>query len=98
MSNPGAALVPAPAAVSGLADRLKRAWRGGAEPDLVGALRAHPELLGHRSLVVDLAYEEYCLREEAGRPPDPDVFCRDLPAFQSQVREVLRGHQEIADH
>src|SRR5215218_5364210 len=95
MPTTGTARAPSPVHVA--AD-LKRAWRAGTRPDVVGALRAHPELLGHRSLVVALAYEEYCLRQEAGRAPDPDAFCGDLPAFRSQVREVLRGHQEIADH
>jgi hypothetical protein len=83
---------------AGLVEALKRAWRDGVPPDAAAALREHPELLRHRSLVVDLAYEEYCLREEARRPPDPDQFCRGLPAFGSHVREVLRGHRLLADH
>src|SRR5690242_9451981 len=81
-----------------LASALKRAWRDGAAPDVLGALRDHPELLRHRTLVVDLAYEEYCLREEAGRPPPTESFCRDLPAFRSDVREVIRGHRALVDH
>src|SRR4051812_35505959 len=85
----------APAA---LADALKRAWRDGVPPDVRGVLRDHPELLRHRSLVGDLAYEEYCLREEAGRTPAADSFCRDLPAFRSDVREVIRGHRALCDH
>ncbi len=82
----------------GLAESLKRAWRQGEPPDAAGALRDHPELLRHRSLVVDLAYEEYCLREQAGSAPEPEQFCRQLPVFVSQVREVIRGHRVFADH
>jgi eukaryotic-like serine/threonine-protein kinase len=80
-------------------DGLKKEWRAGtAAPDAAGACRDIPGLARHRSLFVDLAYEDYCLQEEAGAAPDVDSFCRRLPAFRSQVREVLRGHREIADH
>src|SRR5438552_13560746 len=92
----------APAPLDPLADivnSLKEAWRqGAATPDAARAMRDHPELLRHRSLAVDLAYEEYCLREEAGRPPEPDQFCQALPAFRSHVREVIRGHRVLADN
>ncbi|HKB03753.1 MAG TPA: serine/threonine-protein kinase [Gemmataceae bacterium] len=89
----------APAGVlSGLVDALKRSWRQGTPPDAARAMLDHPELLRYRSLAVDLAYEEYCLREESGRTPDEESFCRALPAFRSQVREVIRGHRLLADH
>jgi serine/threonine protein kinase len=88
-----------PAAVGELVEFLKRAWRQGTPPDTAGAMREHPELFRNRSLAVDLAYEEYCLLEaETGHPPDTEEFCRRLPAFASQVREVIRGHRAFADH
>ena len=70
----------------------------GRAADAACALRDHPGLLEHRSLAVDLAYEEYCLLDEVGRPPDSEEFCRRLPAFASQVREVIRGHRVFAEH
>ena len=93
MSAPLPTLAPA-----GLTAALKQAWRDGAPPDAAGALREFPSLLRRRTLVVDLAYEEYCLREQAGHVPDTESFCRALPAFQSAVREVIRGHRVLADH
>jgi hypothetical protein len=87
-----------PGQLADLVASLKEAWRGGAPPDTARALREHPELLRDRSFVVDLAYEEYCLREEAGHTPDAEEFCRGLPAFQSQVGEVIRGHRMLADN
>src|SRR5215468_2111733 len=81
-----------------VAHTLKQAWRDGGAPDVLGALRDHPDLLRHRSLVVDLAFEEYCLRDEAGQAPDADDFCRALPAFRSDVRAVLRDYRALADH
>jgi serine/threonine protein kinase len=85
-------------ALAATVDSLKRAWRAGADPDAAQALEAYPALLGHRSLVVDLAYEEYCLREEAGGTPDPEEFCGRFPEYRSYILEVLRGHRLLADH
>ncbi|HEX3148033.1 MAG TPA: serine/threonine-protein kinase [Gemmataceae bacterium] len=90
--------VAAHAMPASLAQALKDAWRTGTRPDAAEALRQHPSLLKHRSLVVDLAYEEYCLREEAGAAPDTESFCRALPAYRSEIREVIRGHRVLADH
>ncbi|VTT96889.1 serine threonine protein kinase : Putative uncharacterized protein OS=Gemmata sp. Wa1-1 PE=3 SV=1: Pkinase [Gemmataceae bacterium] len=81
-----------------LVDALKGAWRAGAVPDAAAALREHPELLPFRSLVVDLVYEEYCVREEAGEVPGTDQFCGQFPAYQSHIRDVIRGHRLLADH
>src|SRR5262249_52007790 len=77
---------PPASAVSSLrrqAAAIKHAWARGSEPDACAALRQHPDLLGDKSLVLDLAYEEYCLRHEAGRPPDPEVFCDRFPAYRT---------------
>ena len=87
--------VPPPRAAvetpKGLDRSLLDAWRAGEPADVAQALRDHPGLLRHRSLVVDLAYEEYCQREEAGQSVDAEQFCEKLPpAFRSQVREVIR--------
>lgn len=81
-----------------LADALKTAWRGGADPDLRAALEENSDLLQHRSLVVDLAYEVFCVHEERGLPFDVEHYCEELPAFRSQVREAIRGHQFLSDH
>lgn len=81
-----------------LAGAIKEVWRDGGAPDIAAAVLDHPELLRRRSLVVDLAYEEYCLREEAGCPPEPEQFCQRVPAFRSEVREVIRGHRVFAEH
>lgn len=77
---------------------IKRAWRDGDTPDAARAFREDPELLRFRSLVVDLAYEDYCLREEAGQTPEAEAFCQEIPVFRSQIREVIRGHRLLCDH
>lgn len=89
---------PSLAAPAALAESLKRAWRAGAAPDAAAALAEHPVLLDYPSLVIDLAYEEYCLREEAGPAPAVDEFAARFPAHEALVREVLDGHRQLADH
>jgi eukaryotic-like serine/threonine-protein kinase len=87
-----------PATLAVLVDSLKQDWRRGTPPDAVQAIRQHPELLLHRSLAIDLVYEEYCLLEEVGQPPDLEQFCQKLPAFGSYIREVILGHRVLANH
>ncbi|MDY3552370.1 protein kinase [Gemmata sp. JC717] len=89
---------PPLAAPAALAESLKRAWRAGADPDAAAALAEHPVLLDYQSLVIDLAYEEYCLREEAGPAPAVAEFAARFPAHEALVREVLDGHRQLADH
>ncbi|MGE3809138.1 MAG: serine/threonine-protein kinase, partial [Gemmataceae bacterium] len=52
----------------------------------------HPELLDNRTAILDLAYEEYCLREEAGEVLDADEFCQRFPRYQSTIRRLLVTH------
>src|SRR5690349_176321 len=87
-----------PSTLAELAESLKEAWRGGTHADAVRALDENPALLRHRTLVVDLAYEEYCIREQAGDTPAAESFCRQFPAYHSEIREVIRGHRLLADH
>jgi tetratricopeptide (TPR) repeat protein len=82
-----------------LAAQLKRQWReGDVSPDAAGALLDHSGLAGHKSVVLDLAYEEYCLREEAGAAPDVGSFCARFGSFRGSLRKVLEAHRLMADH
>ena len=75
-----------------LAERIKAQWRAGGTPDAAAAVDAHPELASNRSVVIDLAYEEYLLRECAGAPPDPARFAQAFPDFQASVQDLLEAH------
>jgi tetratricopeptide (TPR) repeat protein len=88
--------VSRPESLELLVRAIKKAWRDGEEPDAAGALRDHPDLLQHRTFVIDLAYEEYCLREESGQAPELASFCGTIPAFQSYLRNVIWGHCQLA--
>ncbi len=75
-----------------LAEQIKAQWRAGDTPDAAAAVDAHPELASNRSVVIDLAYEEYLLRECAGVPPDPARFAQAFPDFQASVQDLLEAH------
>jgi serine/threonine protein kinase len=86
---------PAPHRPIGLA-AIKKSWEAGAIPDAAAVLTRFPELLADKSVVLDLAYEEYCLRAERGDTPDPDSFCDRFPDYRASLRSLLRGHQFLA--
>ena len=45
-------------------------WREFGNPSAAKAIRERPELNQHEGLVLDLVYEEYCLRREDGEKQD----------------------------
>lgn len=50
-----------------------------------------------KSAVLDLAYEEYCCRMEAGSPPSVEEFCARFPACRSSLRRLLAAHHFLAE-
>lgn len=82
-----------------LADEIKQRWHDGDPPDVVAALADHPELLAFRPLVVELAYEEYCLHEEEGDgAPEVGPFCARLPAYRGSIRKVIEARRMLHEH
>src|SRR5262245_43270172 len=57
------------------AEEIKNTWRTGQAPDAASALRDNPELAADAAIALDLAYEEFCTREEAGEKLDSVMFC-----------------------
>lgn len=77
----------------GLVEEIKRQWRAGESVDTLEALRANPELRQRKSLVVDLAYEEFCLRRESGEEVNPEQFADRFPRYQASLRRRLEIHE-----
>jgi tetratricopeptide (TPR) repeat protein len=86
------------AAARGRASAAKHAWSRGALPDALAVLENDPELLADKSAAVDLAYEEFCRRAEAGEPPDPEEFVARFPAYQTSLRNVLLAHALLMEN
>lgn len=76
-----------------LAREMIERWRSGAPPDAAGFLSANPEVRDRKSLAMDLIYEEYCLRNEAGETLVPSTFCRKFPAYRQSLQRLLDVHQ-----
>ena len=55
-------------------------------------LDEQPELSGHQSVLIDLAYEEFCRLEESGRKVAPSVFIGRFPQIERPLRRVLQLH------
>jgi tRNA A-37 threonylcarbamoyl transferase component Bud32 len=65
-------------------------WRQTRTPDAAGFLAHHPDLASDRSAVLYLAYEDFCLRENAGEfergECDLETFVARFPTPRRQVR------------
>jgi len=66
--------------------------------DAGSILKNHPELAQYRSVVVDLAYEEFCRRVDAGESADPQEFARRFPDVAQSLLKVLEVHQYLDHH
>jgi hypothetical protein len=81
-----------------LAAELRRRWRRGeVTADAAAVLAEHPDLARHKSVVVDLAYEEYLLREKAGGVPEPGLFADRFPVFRGSIRNMLDAHRLLVE-
>lgn len=86
-----------PAAAS-LASLLREQHRQGVPVDALQILSAHPDWWTSKSVVLDLAYEEFCQRREAGEHVDADQFCRRFPVYQSSLRRTLEMDQLVEEN
>ena len=78
------------------AEVVKARWRAGEPPDAAAALAADPDLGADKQVVLDLAYDEFSLREEAGQAVAPDAFADRFPAHWSSLRRLLSVHHFLA--
>jgi serine/threonine protein kinase len=70
---------------------IKAAWHRGEPPDTEAVLRAWPVLENDRNVLLDLIYEEYRLRREAGEAVDPEAFAaRFPPSLREEVVDQVR--------
>ena len=75
-----------------LAAEIKGQWDQGQPADLVSVLAEHPELLRYRSIVLDLAYEEYRWRRHAGERLSAGGFSRRFPSLERSLSLLIQVH------
>ena len=86
-----------------VAEAIKDRWQSGETPSLSAALETHPELRRCRTIVLDLAYQEYVYRRESGEDIDAETFSERFPSYQKslclfiEVRGLLSRDPEYAD-
>ncbi len=67
-------------------------WERGEEPDTFAALEEHPEWRADKVCVLDLAYEEYCIRLARGEELDTAEFCARFPAHRTSLLQMILGY------
>ena len=78
-------------------DAIKESWRLGTPADACAALSADAELRANKPALLDLAYEEFRIRVEAGEEVDVEAFCERFPAFRTSLRRELKFNSIISE-
>ena len=74
-------------------------WRSQGQPlDARALLDERPELGASKSIVIELAYEEFCQRAEAGEPVDPESFCKRFPTIEKSLRRQIEVQQFLDEN
>ena len=82
---------------SRITSEIRKLWEQGEYPDVATLLAKHPEIKRYRSLVLDLAHEEYCRRLTTGESLDADEYSRQFPTFQKSLYFLIEVHK-LLDH
>ena len=80
-----------------IASAVRHRWRSGAAPNLPSVLASHPGLKNHRTIVLELAYEEYCIRLKTGESLDADAFSRRFPSLERSLCFFIAVHSILGN-
>jgi len=67
-------------------------WDAGETPDARALIELHPELRDQHSIVLELAYDEYCRREEGGEKLSTSQFCDRFSWIRASVERMIEVH------
>lgn len=81
-----------------LVSEIVTRWRQSGAPDAAQCLTRYPALNDQKSLALELAYEEYCLREEVGDSVDIEGFCGRFPSIHHSLRRRIEVHRYLHQH
>ncbi len=73
-------------------------WAQGRPLDAKAFLAEHPEYSTRKSVVLDLAYEEYCQRIEAGESIDTNTYCRRFSTFERSLGRLIAVHEFLDEN
>ena len=80
-----------------LAAEIIQSWKAGQKPDANLAIQEHPQLGHYKSIVLDLAYEEYCLRSERGESVATSEFCEQFSHYQRSIQNQIQLHEFVCE-
>jgi serine/threonine protein kinase/Tfp pilus assembly protein PilF len=76
---------------------LLSAYPKGTPFDGPGLLAEHPELTNHRSAMLQLAYEDFCRRDNLGIAESPNTFAARYPKISRSLLFQLGAHRLIVE-
>jgi serine/threonine protein kinase len=76
---------------------LLSAYPAGTPFDGPGLLAEHPELTNHRSAMLQLAYEDFCRRDNLGIAESPNAFAARYPKISRSLLFQLGAHRLIVE-
>jgi serine/threonine protein kinase/Tfp pilus assembly protein PilF len=79
-----------------LASEAKAGWLEGQPADARSLLEQHQDVSWQKSIVLDLAYEEFCHRTELGERLDVAEFCRRFQGCDQSLQRLIEVHQFFA--
>jgi WD40 repeat protein/predicted Ser/Thr protein kinase len=74
----------------------REAWQRGRRPTVEELVARHPALAAEADSLLDLIYNEICLRQEAGHPIDRSQYRDRFPDLASQLDDLLDIHTALA--
>jgi serine/threonine protein kinase len=86
-----------PASARRQAECVLQEWSAGLPPDTQAALSRFPELRLDKSIVLDLAYEEYCLRRERGEELEIEAYCDAYADHRMSLRRLIDAHRFLEE-
>jgi serine/threonine protein kinase len=78
-----------------LARELRRRWEAGERPSAEELLRRRPDLLMNGEAALEVVYEEYCQREEAGDPGAEQDILERFPQWAGPLRIMIDCHRYL---
>jgi serine/threonine protein kinase len=78
--------------VARLAQGMVERWHCGERPFVEDVLAEHKELLRRMDVVLDLVYEEICLRSENGAPASPEEYHCRFPLWIDELNAIFACH------
>jgi serine/threonine protein kinase/TPR repeat protein len=84
-------------AAKSLASELIACWPSDRMLSAHAVLESHPELQNCKSAIVELAYEEFCRRQEAGEKLDPEAFADNFSMIRGSLLDLIQVHQFLDD-